>query len=69
MQALARRAISLGYSAKYYRIPALLEEIKMARLDGSYTKTLAKISKFNFYCLMISVLHLLKEMKSMISLR
>ena len=47
MQAFARRAISLGYSAKYYRIPALLEEIKMARLDGSYTKTLARISKFD----------------------
>jgi len=51
MQALARRAISLGYSAKYYRIPALLEEIKMARLDGSYTKTLARISKFKLLLL------------------
>jgi len=50
-QALARRAISLGYSAKYYRVPALLEEIKMARLDGSYTKTLAKISKFKLLLL------------------
>ncbi len=51
MQALARRAISLGYSVKYYRIPTLLEEIKMARLDGSYTKTLAKISKFKLLLL------------------
>ena len=51
MQALARRAISLGYSAKYYRIPALLEEIKMVRLDGSYTKTLARISKFKLLLL------------------
>lgn len=50
-QALARRAISLGYSTKYYRITALLEEIKMARLDGSYTKTLAKISKFKLLLL------------------
>jgi DNA replication protein DnaC len=50
-QALARRAISLGYSAKYYRINTLLEEIKMARLDGSYTKTLAKISKFKLLLL------------------
>ena len=50
-QALARRAISLGYSAKYYRVSTLLEEIKIARLDGSYTKTLAKISKFKLILL------------------
>ena len=50
-QAIARRAISLGYSAKYYRVTTLLEEIKMARLDGSYTKTLAKISKFKLLLL------------------
>jgi len=50
-QAIARRAIALGYSAKYYRVTTLLEEIKMARLDGSYTKTLAKISKFKLLLL------------------
>jgi DNA replication protein DnaC len=50
-QALARRAIAQGQSAKYYRVTALLEEIKMARLDGSYTKTLAKISKFSLLIL------------------
>jgi len=50
-QAIARRAISLGYSAKYYRVTTLLEEIKMARLDGSYTKTLAKIAKFKLLLL------------------
>lgn len=50
-QAIARRAIALGYSAKYYRVTALLEEIKMARLDGSYTKTLARISKFKLLLL------------------
>lgn len=50
-QALARRAIDLGYQAKYYRIATLLEEIKTSRLDGSYTKTLAKISKFKLLIL------------------
>jgi DNA replication protein DnaC len=50
-QALARRAISLGYPAKYYRIATLLEEIKTSRLDGSYTKTLTKISKFKLLIL------------------
>lgn len=50
-QALARRAILLEHKARYYRVTALLEEIKMARLDGSYTKTLAKISKFKLLIL------------------
>jgi len=50
-QALARRAITLGYSAKYYRVSNLLQEIKMARLDGSYTKTITKIAKFKLLLL------------------
>jgi DNA replication protein DnaC len=50
-QALARRAISIGYSTKYYRVSTLLEEIKMARLDGSYTKTVSKLSKFKLIVL------------------
>jgi DNA replication protein DnaC len=50
-QALANRAIALGYSAKYYRVSTLLQEIKMARLDGSYTKTITKISKFKLLLL------------------
>jgi DNA replication protein DnaC len=50
-QALARVAISEGYKTRYYRVTTLLEEIKMARLDGSYTKTLAKIAKFKLLIL------------------
>lgn len=50
-QALARRCINLGYTTKYYRVSTLLEEIKAARLDGSYTKTLSKISKFKLLLL------------------
>ena len=50
-QALARRAISLGYSAKYYRVSTLLHEIKIARLDGSYTKIMAKLAKFKLLLL------------------
>jgi DNA replication protein DnaC len=45
-QALAKRAIFEGYSARYYRVTRLLEEIKLSRLDGTYTKTLAKLSKY-----------------------
>ena len=50
-QALARRCINLGYNVKYYRVSTLLEEIKTSRLDGSYTKTLSKISKFKLLLL------------------
>lgn len=50
-QALARRCISLGYNTKYYRVSTLLEEIKTSRLDGSYTKTLSRISKFKLLLL------------------
>lgn len=50
-QALARRAISLGFTTKYFRLSSLLEEIKMARIDGSYTKTLTKIAKFKLLIL------------------
>ena len=50
-QALARRCINLGHNTKYYRVTTLLEEIKASRLDGSYTKTLAKISKFKLLLL------------------
>jgi DNA replication protein DnaC len=50
-QALARRCINLGHNTKYYRVTSLLEEIKTARLDGSYTKTLSKISKFKLLLL------------------
>lgn len=50
-QALAKSAIYEGYSARYYRITKMLEEIKLARLDGTYTKTLNKISKYSLLIL------------------
>ena len=46
MQCLGKRAIDLGYPTKYYRLSSLLEEIRTSRIAGTYTKTLAKISKF-----------------------
>jgi len=45
-QAFAKRAIFEGYSTRYYRVTRLLEEIKLARLDGTYTKILARLSKY-----------------------
>ncbi len=50
-QALAKQAIFTGHSAKYYRVSRLLEEIKIARLDGSYTKTIQKLSRINLLIL------------------
>jgi DNA replication protein DnaC len=50
-QALARQAIFEGYSARYYRVTRLLEEIKIARLDGSYTKTIQKLSRYHLLIL------------------
>jgi len=50
-QALAKQAIFEGYSARYYRVTRLLEEIKIARLEGSYTKTLQKLSRIHLLIL------------------
>jgi len=50
-QALAKQAIFEGYSARYYRVARLLEEIKSARLEGSYTKTLQKLSRIHLLIL------------------
>ena len=45
-QALANKAIIDGYRVYYVRTPSLLEEIKIARLDGTYTNLLKKYSRF-----------------------
>jgi len=50
-QALAKSAIFEGHSARYYRVTRLLEEIKLARLDGSYTKAMQKLSRFSLLIL------------------
>lgn len=50
-QAFAKRAIFEGHSARYYRVTRLLEEIKLARLEGTYTKALAKIAKYSLLIL------------------
>ncbi|KLE02743.1 ATP-binding protein, partial [Aliarcobacter butzleri] len=39
------------YTTKYYRVSNLLEEIRVSRMAGNYTKTLAKISKFKLLLL------------------
>jgi DNA replication protein DnaC len=44
-EALANKACREGYSARYYRASRLLQELAMARGDGSYAVLLQKIAK------------------------
>lgn len=50
-QALANRAIIDGFKAYYVRTPSLLEEIKISRIDGTYTNLLKKYSRFQLLVL------------------
>ncbi|WP_353682995.1 ATP-binding protein [Candidatus Aquicultor secundus] len=43
--ALGNAACRQGYCAIYYRTPRLLNELKMARADGSFVKLLNKLAK------------------------
>lgn len=45
--ALAQQACRLGYSARYLRLPRLLEDLAMARADGSYAKQLRQLAKID----------------------
>jgi len=50
-QALANRAILDGFRAYYIRVPTLLEDIKIARADGTYTNLLRRYSRFQLLIL------------------
>ena len=50
-QALANRAILDGFKVIYIRVPTLLEDIKIARADGTYTNLLRKYSRFQLLIL------------------
>jgi DNA replication protein DnaC len=43
--ALAQAACRRGYSTLYSRVPRLVEEIAIARADGSYSRLLARLAK------------------------
>ena len=43
--ALAHRACLEGFTAKYYRMPRLLEDLEIARGDGRYLKLLKQLAK------------------------
>lgn len=50
-QALANRAIMDGFRVYYVRTPSLLEEIRIARIDGTYTGLIKKYSRFQLLIL------------------
>lgn len=50
-QALANRAIYDGFRVYYIRTPSLLEEIRISRIDGTYTNLLKKYSRFKLLIL------------------
>jgi len=45
--ALAHKACREGYSAQYLRLPRLLEELPLAKGDGSYPKLLTTLAKMD----------------------
>jgi len=49
--ALAHTAILKGYSAKYYRLSRLLMELSQSKADGSYSKALKTIAKYDILLL------------------
>ena len=50
-QALANRSIYDGFKVYYIRTPSLLEEIRISRIDGTYTNLLKKYSRFQLLIL------------------
>jgi len=50
-QALGNRAIEGGFRSYYVRMPSLLEEIRIAKIDGTYTNLLRKYSRFQLLIL------------------
>lgn len=43
--AIAHRACQNGYNARFYRLPRLLQDLQIARADGSYWSRLASLAK------------------------
>lgn len=50
-QAISNKAIKDGFKAYYIRVPTILEEIAIARADGTYTNFLRKLAKYNILIL------------------
>ena len=51
MQALGNRAIIDGFTVYYIRTATLLEDIKVARIDGSYTNLIKRFARYKLLLL------------------
>lgn len=49
--ALAHRACLDGYTSRYYRLPRLWEELKIAKANGTYSQWLSQIAKIDLLIL------------------
>jgi DNA replication protein DnaC len=49
--ALAHRACLDGYTSRYYRLPRLWEELKIAKANGTYGNWLAQLAKIDLLIL------------------
>jgi DNA replication protein DnaC len=49
--ALAHRACLDGFSSRYYRLPRLWEELKIAKANGTYTNWLSQLAKIDLLIL------------------
>jgi DNA replication protein DnaC len=49
--ALADRACRQGFTSEYKRIPRLVDELALARADGSYLKVLARLARVDLLIL------------------
>jgi DNA replication protein DnaC len=49
--AIAHKACLMGFTSRYYRLPRLWNELKIAKADGTYAAWLSQISKFNILIL------------------
>jgi DNA replication protein DnaC len=45
--ALAHRVCQFGFNARYYRLPRLVDELEMARADGTYRNRLASLARID----------------------
>ena len=49
--AFGNKACRLGLSVRFYKVGELLQDLKLAKGDGSYRKLVTKLSKFNLLIL------------------
>ncbi len=49
--AMAHKACLTGFTSRYYRLPRLWQELKVAKADGSYIQWLSQLAKINLLIL------------------